>query len=228
MSRANEVTDLCVAVIDDDLEACQRIVGNRGKAIITKRKHGGWATALHCAAGNGHSAILQLFLQHDVDCNILDESGDTALIVSACVGATECVRLLLQHGADPAVRGEHGRSALDCAREEGTGDVVALLEEHDRLLVAQQFIKPALRHPTLTVEHQTEDDLTSECIVLQQIEQPVGVVAEQLDQETDATDSWAETSSREEGSGAVAEEEQRVLVPSMALALTAADWLLLD
>eukprot|EP00042_Codosiga_hollandica_P014821 m.34582 g.34582 ORF g.34582 m.34582 type:complete len:140 (+) comp43596_c0_seq2:201-620(+) len=51
-----------------------------------------------------------------------------------------------------------GRTALDWPRQNGHTDVVALLEGHERLLHAQQFIKPAVREGTSSMLQSTELD----------------------------------------------------------------------
>eukprot|EP00042_Codosiga_hollandica_P037760 m.301168 g.301168 ORF g.301168 m.301168 type:complete len:423 (-) comp55219_c0_seq19:70-1338(-) len=79
----------------------------------------------------------------------LPKSGSTALMYAAAFGYLSCARVLLQGGASTSVKNQAGKTALDFAREYMRTNVVTLLEgevsEHNRLLDAQQNIKPAVR-----------------------------------------------------------------------------------
>ena len=55
------------------------------------------STALVCAAGNGHTAIVQALLDAKADTSLQTKSGNTALIVAEVEKHTEIAQLLRQH-----------------------------------------------------------------------------------------------------------------------------------
>eukprot|EP00042_Codosiga_hollandica_P026775 m.128879 g.128879 ORF g.128879 m.128879 type:complete len:217 (+) comp52298_c0_seq6:55-705(+) len=135
---------LTSAVYSNKLEDCQQIVGQCGKQIITTKDKNEWH-AVHWAASYDRPEILEWFLQQHIDLDGLSDEGNTALIYSARDGNLRCVRLLLEYGANTALTGWAGQTAIERAREEGHDAVVALLEEHERIRIAQQNIKAAVR-----------------------------------------------------------------------------------
>lgn len=78
-------------------------------------------TALHIAAERGSLRIVQLLLEHDVDVDMADASGRTALHYA------EVVTLLLAGGADSEARDGEGRSPLHVAADAECESVVRLL-----------------------------------------------------------------------------------------------------
>jgi ankyrin repeat protein len=65
-------------------------------------KEQGCLALLVCVLVQGHSAVLNLLLQHQLvtDVNVADESGVTALHLAAAAGRLEAVQALLEAGAD--------------------------------------------------------------------------------------------------------------------------------
>eukprot|EP00042_Codosiga_hollandica_P037766 m.301214 g.301214 ORF g.301214 m.301214 type:complete len:387 (-) comp55219_c0_seq26:70-1230(-) len=150
----SDVSNLFFLVHSDKLVECQSIVQRCGKGIITARFSGGgafsfesgtWTTAFHMAAALCRLEILNWFLQRGIDCNAVNCDGWTALMSAAFRGKLECARTLLEAGAlvKPMHPGE--KTALELAQEQRHSEMVALLEEHERLVDAQQNIKPAVR-----------------------------------------------------------------------------------
>ncbi len=94
------------------------------------------ATALHCAASNGHKEVVKLLLEKGADIDTEDESNYTPLHSAAHNGYPEVVKLLLQKGVsiNSRVEGneeedeeEEGCTALHLAAELGRIEVVELL-----------------------------------------------------------------------------------------------------
>eukprot|EP00042_Codosiga_hollandica_P034495 m.241587 g.241587 ORF g.241587 m.241587 type:complete len:111 (-) comp54426_c0_seq13:442-774(-) len=69
-----------------------------------------------------------------------------------------CVRMLVHAAARTHTRSQDERTALDLARDHHRTEIVEFLEDHERLLAAQQDIKPAARHPAHSPTHTTETD----------------------------------------------------------------------
>eukprot|EP00551_Chaetoceros_affinis_P016128 CAMPEP_0203712736 /NCGR_PEP_ID=MMETSP0091-20130426/70193_1 /ASSEMBLY_ACC=CAM_ASM_001089 /TAXON_ID=426623 /ORGANISM="Chaetoceros affinis, Strain CCMP159" /LENGTH=461 /DNA_ID=CAMNT_0050590725 /DNA_START=36 /DNA_END=1422 /DNA_ORIENTATION=+ len=86
------------------------------------------ATLLH-ASSTGDKESIQQCIDNGVDVNGRDESGQTALHLTADKGYIDCVNLLLSNGADPNAADESGISVLETAVFGGCVKVVeALLE----------------------------------------------------------------------------------------------------
>jgi ankyrin repeat protein/uncharacterized protein YecT (DUF1311 family) len=71
-----------------------------------------------------------MLLDHGVDVNARDTSGDTALMAAVRAGRQDRVQLLLGRGADVNVQGRMGRTALHLAVEAEDADTVRLLLAH--------------------------------------------------------------------------------------------------
>jgi uncharacterized protein len=84
-----------------------------------------YRTALVSAAGNGHTAVVKLFLD---TANLERQSGDEALSRASYRGHSQVVKLLLNAGADVDAKKSNGEfSPLDLAAIEGHAEVVELL-----------------------------------------------------------------------------------------------------
>eukprot|EP00042_Codosiga_hollandica_P047895 m.526619 g.526619 ORF g.526619 m.526619 type:complete len:125 (-) comp57551_c0_seq4:510-884(-) len=71
MSTQADVKQLFDAIQADELSECQQIVGKCGRDIVTTIHEFGW-TAMHYAAFNERTAILEWFLSQHMNCNALD------------------------------------------------------------------------------------------------------------------------------------------------------------
>ncbi|KAL8977069.1 MAG: hypothetical protein Q9205_007057 [Flavoplaca limonia] len=81
--------------------------------------------AIRLAALNGHSDILQRFLDTDgSDLDAMDKEGNTALIFGSEYGYAKVVRLLLDKGADINAQGRYFKDSKMYARSEGGHEVV--------------------------------------------------------------------------------------------------------
>ena len=94
-------------------------------------------TALHLASQNdGLEEIVRKLNQQNkvLDVNIMDNDGETALIVASKKGHLDVVRALLDHDdVDVNVQNKDGDEGLDVARNSNNYDVAHLLEEHMRV-----------------------------------------------------------------------------------------------
>jgi ankyrin repeat protein len=78
--------------------------------------------------------VRELLKQNKVDVNIMDDDGETALIVASKKGHLEVVRALLDHDdVDVNIEDNDGCTALDVARNNDNQDVAHLLEERMRV-----------------------------------------------------------------------------------------------
>lgn len=92
----------------------------------------GW-TALHYAAINGSSEIVQLLL--DASAYVDAESPDdkmTPVMLAAMRGRVAAVRVLRDGGADLSLRNKDGLTAMDLAQRYGQDEVVDVLKEKPR------------------------------------------------------------------------------------------------
>ncbi|KIJ10372.1 hypothetical protein PAXINDRAFT_86141 [Paxillus involutus ATCC 200175] len=87
------------------------------------------ATPLHFACYNGHTTIVELLLQKDVDLQVAVQSKslNTALHFASMEGHPDVVKLLLEKGADPHVQNKDLHTPLDLACIKGHNEIVAML-----------------------------------------------------------------------------------------------------
>ncbi|KAA0162207.1 hypothetical protein FNF28_04810 [Cafeteria roenbergensis] len=81
--------------------------------------------------------LMRLLLEHGADLEAKDQSGQTALIMSAANGKADVTALLLEHGADLEAKDQSGQTALIMSAANGKADVMALLLEHGADLEAK-------------------------------------------------------------------------------------------
>eukprot|EP00042_Codosiga_hollandica_P039407 m.330150 g.330150 ORF g.330150 m.330150 type:complete len:297 (-) comp55606_c0_seq4:229-1119(-) len=147
----DSVSQLIDAVRMRNLNECKQLVHLHGASLIVALCPGGMFagdSALHWVAYKNNGAIMQWFLEQNINCNGQNSMGRTALMDAALHGAAECTQLLLSHGADASIKDENERTALEDAQRRGHASVVLLLEEHARYLAQLgSHTKPALRGP---------------------------------------------------------------------------------
>ncbi len=131
-----------------DLSKVRQLFTEGAQANVKNRMG---VTPLLAAAMGGHTAIVQVLVEHDVRVNnvpaglrewalsaariALDEEeitqaaarGDTALIIAVRQGHTDTVRYLLDHGADVNRANRQNESALFVAAELGRADIMHAL-----------------------------------------------------------------------------------------------------
>lgn len=75
-----------------------------------------------------HSHLLKMLLEKDMDVNIEDDHGDTALILASIAGFQEIVQILIDRGAYVSHKNKEGKTALDYARKSRFTYIIKLLE----------------------------------------------------------------------------------------------------
>lgn len=89
-------------------------------------------TALHMAAANGHTDLVQLLLHAGADASVVNEAGNTPLHWAATNGQNEVVEILLQQkNTDVLQRNQFGRSALTEGFTSENATVIKRLLEHE-------------------------------------------------------------------------------------------------
>ncbi len=94
-----------------------------GTDINARDKEKGY-TALHWAAKKGLNNDVQWLLDNGADANIINNDGDTPLILAIKEGHTSIASLLIKHGADVDIRNNNGKTAMQVAQENGHTNVV--------------------------------------------------------------------------------------------------------
>ena len=90
-------------------------------------------TALHFAVQKGPCELIQVFLNAHADLEIIDDGGNTALLLAAgCTSerGSEIVKCLLDAGANANVRDQRYRTSLHLAARFGTPETVEILLDH--------------------------------------------------------------------------------------------------
>ncbi|XP_065906062.1 uncharacterized protein [Dysidea avara] len=89
-------------------------------------------TALMLVSCTGDHVMLQLLLETDVDPNIQDADGSTALMCACEHGNLEITRSLVAHpNCDVTIKDNDDMMALQIAKEAGHPDIVTLLQSHN-------------------------------------------------------------------------------------------------
>ncbi len=112
---------LMLAALKGLTEVCQRLIAR--DADVNKP---GW-TPLHYAATGGHSAVVQLLLDHHAYIDAASPNGSTPLMMAAMYGSAIVVKQLLEAGADPTVKNDLGLSAHDFATQADRSDSAAII-----------------------------------------------------------------------------------------------------
>lgn len=107
--NASDESPLMLAALRGELALCERLI-----AMDADVNKPGW-TALHYAATNGHTAVMQLLLEHHAYLDATSPNQTTPLMMAAHYGTPGAVKLLLEAGADPMLKNDQGLSALDFA-----------------------------------------------------------------------------------------------------------------
>lgn len=76
----------------------------------------------------GDDDVVEKILAKNINVNIQDDVGNTALILASMEGHTKVVALLLQSDADKSIVNKHGNNALFYAKERNHRNVIKLLE----------------------------------------------------------------------------------------------------
>lgn len=120
-------TPLLVAAAKGRTEAARVLVA--GGADANARDVYGWTPLMRALSGE-YRETAEVFLGlPDVDLDVQEESGNTALHLAAAAGDAEAVRDLLERGASPTVMNHLGMTPLDVALSLGREGVAGLLAE---------------------------------------------------------------------------------------------------
>lgn len=88
-------------------------------------------TALHIAAYQGHTKIVEILIKNGAFINASDDDGITPLHLASLNGHTEIVEMLLKHNADAEKVNIERESALHIAANLGYTEIVDILLEHN-------------------------------------------------------------------------------------------------
>lgn len=84
-------------------------------------------TAIHLAAREGLTHLIELLLAKGVDVNTKNEYGNTALHDAVLFGKSNVVKYLIKHGADANISNSEGERAVEIAMRENQQTIAALL-----------------------------------------------------------------------------------------------------
>ncbi len=94
-------------------------------------------TALHEAAANGHTALIEVLIEYGANINTMTSNGMTPLHTATLHHAQAVVKLLVAHGANVNTMFANGHTPLHWATIKGYADIVALLLSADANVNAQ-------------------------------------------------------------------------------------------
>ena len=95
----------------------------------------GWGeTAMHAAAGGGHTDIVSLLLEYDVNIDSRDNCGATPLHYAPLGGRLDTGQYLLDHGADINAQDEGGLTPLFDATRMGHAEFAEMLLERGAII----------------------------------------------------------------------------------------------
>ena len=119
-------------------------------------------TALMGASYQGHTAIVQLLLEHGAQVDVQDKYGRTALMSASSHGYAEACLMLLQHGARIDIQENCGKTALIFAVSISRFGAIQVLMEHKALLtvndaVLAEYYTKFSSHPVATASDEQED-----------------------------------------------------------------------
>ena len=130
IARSHEGYELIHCAKHGLKECVQYILGLNADVDITEDEDD--RSALSHAAEQGHTAVIQLLLEHGADVHHKTEDGLTALHYAAFEGHGNIVRLLTKRGADPNLMAEDGidqttGTPLSEAARAGHAEVASML-----------------------------------------------------------------------------------------------------
>jgi tetratricopeptide (TPR) repeat protein len=96
--------------------------------VVTNSPKHGW-TALHLAARNGHTKLVDLLISHGARVNTAKADGWTPLHVAVFFGHIEIVKLLLSKDANINARTNDGATPLMLSNQRNNEKIIKILEE---------------------------------------------------------------------------------------------------
>ena len=104
-------------------------------------------SALHIAAWNGYTAVVQVLLRNGVNVHVVNKKGQTALHHAVCRGRVAIVRLLLTAGANEMARDHLYETPLDVLRQRPKSSKAR--QDMEKLLFEQGDRHASLRNQSL-------------------------------------------------------------------------------
>jgi hypothetical protein len=96
------------------------------------------STALHYAAFNGYTDIVELLLQHDAEVNIQNKNGNTPLHLAALSNSIDVIVLLLSAGADVGLKNAQDQTAQQLATDNMVIQILSRTAEQ-KLIVSRKI-----------------------------------------------------------------------------------------
>ena len=98
--------------------------GNARMCFSDARARWGRSFVLHVAAERGDAAVVSLLLRAFADVDVVDQDGNTPLLLACRPGHLEVAKALLDKGADASAANRHGDTPLLAAMAAGNAELV--------------------------------------------------------------------------------------------------------
>ncbi|KAF4957171.1 hypothetical protein FSARC_11380 [Fusarium sarcochroum] len=125
--RCQCIGDLILTGDSKLVEACKRCSEDEVKQALQGGADPSTLNAVHYAAERGSTSIVTLLLEHGVDVDVSNPTGQTALQCASRSGFEDVVKLLLENGADVNAKDENEQTALHGAAGQGHLNIVKML-----------------------------------------------------------------------------------------------------
>jgi len=89
-------------------------------------------TALHYAASNNHSGVIELLVYAGAKVNRRTDEGKTALHITSEKGFKKSSKILLQHKVDKEAVDKWGMKAIEYAMERGHDELIGILSKNEK------------------------------------------------------------------------------------------------
>ena len=113
-----------------------------------KGKRPRYLASIHLAAFHGHTELVELFLNNNIDVNTLTDKKDTPVMWAVCGNHVETVRLLIKYKANLKLQNDKDSTPLSLAIRYGFVEVVRILLDEGHADVGQNcktgFEKPII------------------------------------------------------------------------------------
>jgi ankyrin repeat protein len=118
-------TPLLIAVGRGYADICLALLAHG--AAVTDVTPGNLKTPLHYASMKGHTAVVEILIQHQAMISAKDRLGFTPLQYASANGHLDCVLALCSAGADMTAVSNDGQAAIHRAAARGHNEVVVAL-----------------------------------------------------------------------------------------------------
>ena len=82
------------------------------------------------AAIFGDEDVIEKIIAKNINVNVQDDVGNTALILACMEGHVKVVELLIKANADKSIVNKHGNDALFYANQKNYNDIIKLMEQN--------------------------------------------------------------------------------------------------